>query len=148
MIDPSEILENYRKELTLTYDQFIAQHQVKENQIVNDVGYEKMIQLKRIDMNSDEHFFFKDNMMKIIYLTNNKLVGIIWSEFIQSIHKNDQGEIVGSRASKIANHIIYAKNGIAASIEGDNVIFIEFFPPQSLQEYLSGIYKKPLSFRR
>ena len=141
-------LNDYKHCFNLSYDQFIAQHNIQDSQIQENRGYEKMTNLVLVEMSDDQFFFFKDGKLKMIYISNDVVAKQVWAEFENTTETNTPRKIVRSRAGKTANQIIFAGSGITASIAGDDVAFIELYPPCSLQDYLDNIYKEVQPFIR
>jgi hypothetical protein len=50
------------------------------------------------------------------------------------------------RSSTTANQYVQAERGVAYSEDGDEVEFVEVFPPRSLEAYLEDIYRDPGEF--
>ncbi len=53
-----------------------------------------------------------------------------------------------SRAGKRANLWVWPEEGMACSVQGDTIHFLEVFPPCSRDEYEARIYRKPPRFVR
>jgi hypothetical protein len=141
-------LNDYKKYLTLSYDQFITDHNIHDSQIVKNVSYEKITPLNRIQTGDNQYFFFKDGELKIIYISDSILIKKIWAEFKNSPNANTPETIVRSRAGKTSNQLIFSDQGITASTDGDTVDFIEIYSPQPLHDYLTNIYRDPGPFIR
>jgi hypothetical protein len=138
----------YKRCLTLRYDQFIAEHQIGRDQIDKDVRYEKITDVDRVQLGDDQHFYFKDGGLKMIYLSEGRLATTVWTEFKSSADASASETVVRSRAGKTANQVVFAEQGITASVQGNDVNFVEIYPPQSLEEYLATIYREPMPFIR
>jgi hypothetical protein len=134
--------------LTLRYDQFIAEHQIGHDQIEKDVHYEKIADVDRVQLSDGQYFYFKDGELKLIYLSEGKLATRMWDEFKNSASARASETVVRSRAGKTANQVVFAEQGITASVQGTDVNFIEIYPPQSLEDYLATIYREPKPFIR
>ena len=139
---------DYKRCLTLRYDQFIAEYQIGHNQIDKDVRYEKIADVDRLQLGDDQYFYFKGGELKLIYLSEGKLATKTWDEFKNSARARASETVVRSRAGKTANQVVFAEQGITASVQGNDVNFIEIYPPQSLEDYLATIYREPKPFIR
>ncbi len=51
-----------------------------------------------------------------------------------------------SRAGKEFVHFVHAEQGVAYSGDDQEIIFLEVFPPRSLQTYLAEVYRAPGPF--
>ena len=52
-----------------------------------------------------------------------------------------------SRAGKVP-HYVHPEKGVAYSVKGEHILFVEIFPPCSLKAYMDEIYKEPAPFRK
>jgi hypothetical protein len=138
----------YKHYLTQSYDQFIAGHQIGDDQIDKDVRYEKITDVDCVRLGYGQHLFFKAGQLKLIYISAGELATRIWDEFKRSPQGDAPGNVVRSRAGKTANQIVVAEQGITASIQRDEINFLEIYPPQSLADYLANIYVEPKPFIR
>lgn len=138
----------YKRCLTLRYDQFITEYQIGHDQIDKDVRYEKITGVDRIQLGDGQYFYFKGDELELIYLSEGKLATKVWEEFKSTAAVSASETVVRSRAGKTANQIVFAEQGITASVQGSDVNFIEIYPPQSLEDYLANIYREPKPFIR
>ncbi|MFO1207116.1 MAG: hypothetical protein U1E63_15575 [Burkholderiales bacterium] len=53
-----------------------------------------------------------------------------------------------SRASKTFTHSVYPAAGLAFSAHGQDIAYVEVFPPRTLQDYLDRIYVDPGAFTK
>lgn len=134
--------------MTLRYDQFIAEYQIGHDQIDKDVRYEKITDVDRIQLGDNQYFYFKGGELKLIYLSEGKLATKVWEEFKSSVDTRAPETVVRSRAGKTSNQMVFAEQGFTASVKGNEVDFIEIYPPQSLEDYLTTIYREPKPFIR
>jgi len=142
-------LGEYRSNFSLTWHQFIAHHNVQPNQILEDVRYEKIIPATRVQLSSkDEYFFFRDNELMLIYISDSALTQQLWAEFKEAGNAGMPAERLRSRAGKTSNQNIFPEQGFTVSMHHDEVDFIEIYAPQSLDEYVANIYREPGLFKR
>jgi len=141
-------LDDYKKCFNLSYDQFIATNNIHSGQIHENVRYEKIPDVRRVDLADNHFFFFKDGKLKIIYISDEGSTKKIWGEFKSTTNINAPEKTARSRAGKTSYQLIFAGQGITASITHDDVDFIEIYPPCSLQAYLEKIYREPGPFIR
>lgn len=140
-------LSDYKKSLDLSYDQFITQNKIPHSRINNNVSYEKIKDVSRVDLSDDQFFFFKAGKLRMIYISDEAVVKKIWAEF-NSTKINAPEKTVRSRAGKTSNQLIFARQGITVSMDNDNVDFIEIYPPCSPDDYLENIYREVRPFIR
>lgn len=139
---------DYKHYLTLSYDQFVAEHHIGGEQIDKDVRYEKITDVDCVKLGYGQFFYFQAGKLKLIYLSGGELANRIWDEFNRSAYADAPNSEVRSRAGKKSNQIVVAEQGITASVQGDDVDFLEIYPPQSLEDYLAHIYREPGRFIR
>lgn len=139
---------NYKKWFTLSYNEFIAANKIGINQVHEGVRYEKITGAIRVDVPDDGFFFFKHGILKIIYISNDAQAERLWGEFKDSFDTNTPKKTVRSRAGKTSNQLIFASQGITASLKGHRIDFIEIYPPCSLEDYLDNVYREPGLFIR
>jgi hypothetical protein len=138
----------YKHYFTLSYDQFITEHQIRQDQIDKDVRYEKITDVDCVKLGYGQFLYFQAGKLKLIYLSGGELASRIWDEFKRSAHANAPNKVVRSRAGKTSNQIIVAEQGISASVHKDDVDFMEIYPPRSIEGYLASIYREPKPFIR
>lgn len=63
-------------------------------------------------------------------------------------HLGDEPVRLASRAGKLAHLLVHATEGIAYSVRGETVHFLEVFRPRSRREYETQIYREPGPFIR
>ena len=141
-------LDDYKECFDLSYDQFIAHHSIQDGQIHESLRYEKITDVTRIDVGHNRFYFFKGGELKMIYISNDALANKLWKEFTSAANASAPERTVRSRAGKTSNQLIFAGLGITASINREEVDFIEIYPPCSLQDYLEKIYREPPKFVR
>jgi hypothetical protein len=112
------------------------------------VSYEKITDVSRVCLRGNQYFFFRDGKLQIIYISDPVLAKNLWNEFKSQAYLNTPDKTVRSRAGKTSNQVIFAGEGITASISQDNVDFIEIYSPCALQDYLRRIYLEPGPFIR
>ncbi|MFD1002720.1 hypothetical protein ACFQ21_25570 [Ohtaekwangia kribbensis] len=138
---------DYQTCFSLSYDQFIAQHNIPIDRIHENVRYEKVTNACRVDMRNRQFFFFQNGTLRVIYISDDVLAKKLWDEFNSSARQVPD-ETVRSRAGKTSNQLIFAGKGITASINKGVVDFIEIYPPCTQQDYLENIYHEPQRFIR
>jgi hypothetical protein len=141
-------LSNYKKWLTFSYSEFLTENKFRIIRIEEDLRYEKIAGVIRVEMSENEYFFFKDGALKIVYISNDDLADRLWHEFQNSLSADTPEKTVRSRAGKTSRQLIFASQGITASLTNNSVDFIEIYPPCSLQGYLDTVYKEPGLFIR
>lgn len=140
-------LGDYRKCFDLSYEQFLAQNNVRASQIEEDVSYEKVTGVARVELGNGQFFFFKDGKLKVIYTSDEVVASKLWNEFLANAD-NTPEQVARSRAGKTSNQLIFAGHGITASTTRGEVDFIEIYAPCSLQNYLENIYRDVPKFIR
>lgn len=138
---------DYQRNFALTFDQFIAHHNIQSNQVHKNVRYEKIKNATRVDLANAQHFFFYEGQLKMVYISDEVLAKNVWHEF-KSTASVDKHETIRSRAGKTSNQLVFAEQGITVSINKTDVDFIEIYPPCTLQAYFDNIYREVGPFIR
>ncbi len=141
-------LQEYRQSFNTEYHEFIRINNVAANQIHENLRYEKLINVTRIDLPDNRLFFFRDGRLQIIYISGEESVSELWNEIKHSVNIDMPENMVRSRAGKTANQLIFASNGFTASVNKNEVHFIEIYPPCSVDQYMDSIYEEPSPFIR
>lgn len=141
-------LSEYRKCFNLSLEEFIARYEIKESQIEDNVEYQKIEGVTRIEVLENEYFFFQGEKLKIVYISDEQIAQNTWVAFKASTKADASEKTVRSRAGKTSNQEIFASKGFAASIKRDEVDFVEVFEPCSLREYLENVYEEVGKFIR
>jgi hypothetical protein len=139
-------LEEYKKYFSVAFDEFTWLNEISADQIHEDVRYEKITDVTRVDRDENESFFFKGGKLKLIYISNEALINRLWNEF--KLTSTAPAETVRSRAGKTSNQLIFAAHGITVSITKDEVHFIEIYLPCTVDDYLENVYREPGKFIR
>jgi hypothetical protein len=134
--------------LKLNYDQFLEQNNILRDQVNENVCYEKIADVTRVDLPNNQFFFFKDGKLEIIYISDDVVTKKIWNEFKRILNSEAAEKTVRSRAGKTSNQLIFATQGVTVSLTNDDVDFIEIYTPCSLHEYLEKIYREVQPFIR
>jgi len=87
-------------------------------------------------------------MLKLIYISNDVFAQRLWNEFKEKVNEDSPDDRLRSRAGKKSNQLVFAGEGFAASIHGDDVDFVELYAPCTLETYLSEVYREPGRFIR
>ena len=74
-------LDDYRKCFDLHRDQFIALHNIPGDKLHENVRYEKIADVTRVDLGNNQYFFFNGGQLKMIYISDETLTKEIWREF-------------------------------------------------------------------
>jgi hypothetical protein len=114
---------------------------ISEENIEQNVGYEKLTQLTRLH-NPDVHpgyFYFRDGKLAMLYIGDDEYLKTLEPKVLET-RLPQASAILRSRAGKHYNHYVYPSQGVAFSADSDNVSFIEIFPPTSLEKYQAEIY--------
>lgn len=141
-------LNDYKRWFSLSLNDFIAEYKIDSAQVHENVRYEKITDVTRVDGPNEEFLFFSSGSLKMIYISNEAQAESLWREFNEAFDSNTSEKMVRSRAGKTSNQLIFAGQGFTASIKNEEVDFIEIYPPCSLQDYLDNIYKEPGLFIR
>ena len=141
-------LQDYRECFNLSYEQFVATNNIDSSQIDENVSYQKIADVSRINLPDNQFFYFHDGKLKMIYISGEALVNKIWSEFKLSTNTDAPEKTGRSRGGKMSNQVIFAALGFTASIARDEVDFIEIYPLCTLQDYLDNVYREPPKFIR
>lgn len=95
------------------------------------------------------HYYFQDDALAMVYFNpaTKVVTGISPDDFFTSFGEQEAGDVLRSRAGKLANHYVFPEHGLAFSEEDEEVIFIEVFAPCSRASYLKEIYLEPAPFK-
>lgn len=141
-------LNDYQQQLLVDVDEFINRNRIPESQIAKHVQYEKLQDVTCINLEDGLWYYFDHGKLQLIYASNEVLARTLWDEFQTRVGSISPEKIVGSRAGKTSNQLVFASHGFAASITKDEVHFIEMFPPCTVEYYLNHIYQEPRPFIR
>jgi len=139
-------LEEYQKYFSVALNEFTWLNEISADHIHEDVRYEKITDVTRVDRAENESFFFKDGKLKVIYISNEALVNNVWNQF--KLTNTTPEETVRSRAGKASNQLIFATQGLTISVTKDEVHFVEIYHPCTVEEYVENIYREPAKFIR
>jgi hypothetical protein len=138
--------QDYKSCFNFTLDQFLAQNNLGESQVQNDLRYEKIKDVSRVTLGNRQFFFFKENQLRLIYISDDAATKQLWKEFKDTTNMASPDDTIRSRAGKTSNQVVFATSGLTASFTKDDVDFIEIYRPCTLQEYLEKIYQEPPPF--
>jgi hypothetical protein len=128
----------------LTLDDAKERLGVAEDKIEDGLRYEGMSDLT-LAHDADAHpgyFYFRDGRLVMLYVEN--LDGLDADSLRSELGEPEA--TLRSRAGKGYAHRVYPGRGIAYSSKGDDVAFVEVFPPTSLDRYEREIYEDPGEF--
>jgi hypothetical protein len=88
--------------------------------------------------------YLRDGRPQVIYVSGDGG----WTEAGLQAELGGPGAELRSRAGKTSTQHAYPEQGVAFSSDGDEVAFIEVFPPRPLADYERDIYREPGPFIR
>lgn len=139
-------LDSYVSLASLDKDQLIGRLDAGPQHLREGAAYEKatgLTELYKPDA-SPARFYFRDEKLVVIYLSDR---GVL-DQLDEATLESELGAPAGSLRSRAGKHSelrVYPEKGIAFS-SGDELDFIEIFPPTTLDGYKSAIYSEPGPF--
>jgi hypothetical protein len=92
-------------------------------------------------------FFFRDGTIAIIHVGDGAELKRLRGKAIFA-QLGGEGILLRSRACTPCNEHVYPEKGLTVSGEGDDVSFVDVYPPTTLAGYLKEIYIEPGAFVR
>ncbi|RAW00580.1 hypothetical protein [Pseudochryseolinea flava] len=141
-------LEDYKKCFAQHYTEFVLKHRIGDDQVTENVAYEKIKNVLRVDLGEGQFFYFKEGRLQMIYISNETVIKKLWEEFKRGEDIDNPDQTLRSRAGKTSNQLVFPSRGIAASVTHDEVDFMELYPPCTMEDYLENIYREFQPFIR
>ena len=110
-------------------------------------GYQALTHVDAIEAPDGATVYARGDEVKLVYLGPDALPGGVSHASLTSAVGAD-GQTLRSRQGKSALMHVVAPKGVAWSEDGDEVGFIEVFPPTTFEAYRREIYRRPALFRR
>lgn len=139
-------LDTYVSLVSLDKDQLIARLGAQPEHLREGAAYEKargLTEIYKPDANP-ARFYFRNEKLVVIYLSDRGVLDQLDEATLES-ELGAPADSLRSRAGKHSELRVYPDKGIAFS-SGDELDFIEFFPPTTLDGYKSAIYSEPGPF--
>lgn len=139
-------LDSYVALASLDKDQLIARLGARSEHLREGAAYEKATGLTEIykpDANP-ARFYFRGDQLVVIYLSDRGVLDQLDGGKLEA-ELGAPADSLRSRAGKRSELLVYPDKGIAVSM-GDELDFIEIFPPTTLDAYQSAIYSEPGPF--
>ena len=133
-----------RELLDLSQDALLARLGADESDIEPGVRYEGLENLSvlyRPDLFAGR-IYLRDGRPLLIYFSAPE--GAVEEWGVASGFDVD----LPSRAGKMFNHRVWVEAGLALSVDGEEIAFVEVFHPCTLEEYKRDIYREPGPFIR
>lgn len=146
MTDNQSMLDSYVALASLDKDQLIERLGARPEHIRDDATYEKATGLTEIynPQASPARFYVRGDQLVVIYLSDREVLGQLDEDALVA-ELGQPAEELRSRAGKHSELRVYPDKGIAMSV-GDEIEFLEIFPPATLDQYKSTIYVDPGPF--
>jgi hypothetical protein len=128
---------------TLTRDEVQARFAIDESGVDPDVAYEGLRGLDCLYKPSafPGHFFFRGNEPALIYIPRSALADTDAGALRQAL--GEPAATLSSRTGEDSSLLVYPEQGVAFATDGESVEIVEVFPPTTLDEYRTRIYKEP-----
>lgn len=98
-----------------------------------------LTRVRAASLGDDVDIYLRDDRVLLVYAGGDVVRALVPGELERRF--GPAAVVLRSRAGKRVNHRVYPDRGLAASVEGDAVIFVEMFTPMSRDEYLATIYE-------
>jgi hypothetical protein len=147
MTDTVSVLGRYTALRGLDRPAIIDKLEAKPEHIREHAAYERLSDVTEVHQPAADpaRFFFQGDKLVMIYLGDRTLLGTLTEDQLKAELGGGPGESLMSRAGKQSEMLVYPDKGVAFSI-GDEIDFLEIFPPCTLAEYQANIYSEPGPF--
>ncbi len=127
----------------LTREQVQDRFGIDESGVDPDVAYERLDGVDALYQPSafPGHFFFRGDDLAIIYIPRSALADDDPDELRQAL--GEPAATLSSRTGEDSSLLVYPDQGVAFATDGEHVEIVEIFPPTTLDEYRTRIYKEP-----
>jgi hypothetical protein len=102
-------------------------------------GYEGLSDVELVEAPGGERIFVRGDEVKMIYLGEECLPPSITHDALIEALGADTVRLRSSQGKSARQHVV-AEQGIAWSVEGDEVGFVEVFPPTDMETYRREVY--------
>lgn len=129
----------------LTLDEVEDQLGIAADKVESGLRYEGMsdLTLAHDAAAHPGYFYFRDGQPVMVYVEDTDLD----AESLRA-ELGEPEATLRSRAGKGYAHRVFPGRGIAYSSKGNDVAFVEVFPPVSLEQYEREVYEDPGEFTR
>ncbi len=141
------ILDTWMNMRNLNRQEIMQKLSAGQEHVQFNLKYEKLAPVDKIH-NPEKHpghFYFQGDRLVMLYVGQGEEIGHL--KMSRLIKKFGQPVELDSRAGKFP-HYVFPKKGFACSADGEQILFIEIFPPCTLEYYLEHIYEQPIPFRK
>lgn len=87
------------------------------------------------------HFFFRGDALAMIYIPRSALTDADPDELRRAL--GEPAATLSSRTGEDSSLLVYPDQGVAFATDGEHVEIVEVFPPATLDDYRTRIYKEP-----
>lgn len=129
-------------------NEFIARYSIRPESVREGAAYEGLRDVTEIHQKdvSPARFFFRGDKLVMIYLGDRSaLQAYSEAALMKRLGGAKQAIELRSRAGKTSNQYLFPAQGVAFSA-GEDVEFLEVFPPMTESEYRQAIYREPGPF--
>lgn len=133
---------------TVRKSDFITRYSIRPESVREGAAYEGLRDVTEIHQKdtSPARFFFRGDKLVMIYLGDpGALQAYSEDALVQRLGGAKQAVELRSRAGKTSNQYLFPRQGVAFSA-GEDVEFLEVFPPMTESEYRQTIYREPGPF--
>lgn len=127
----------------LTRDEVQARFAIDETGVDPDVAYEGLRGVDCLYQPSafPGHFFFRGDELAMIYVPRSALADADPGALRRAL--GEPAATLSSRTGEDSSLLVYPDQGFAFATDGERVEIVEVFPPTTLDEYRTRIYKEP-----
>jgi hypothetical protein len=127
----------------LTRDQVQERFGIDESGVDPDVAYERLGGVDALYEPSafPGHFFFRGDELVMIYIPRTALADTDLEELRRAL--GEPAATLSSRTGEDSSLLVYPDRGVAFATDGEKVEIVEVFPPTTLDDYRTRIYKEP-----
>jgi hypothetical protein len=145
--DAAQLLQEWEGIRRLAQEDAQARFAVTTEQVTPS-QYGQLQDLIELTNGSDlpGRLFYRDGQFVLLHVRGITLEGISAWDLLESLGTPDA--TLRSRAGKTHHIEVYGGRGLAISHGGDEIDFVQVFPPMSAEEYQATLYHEPSKFRR
>lgn len=138
-------LEEWLTLRALSRDELVQRVGASRPDVAEGVAYQGLRPVDRVQLPGERpaYAFFRGDELVMLYAGRGALKDISRASLEADL---GDGHELRSRAGKRSLLHVYPDRGVAFSADGDEVEFLEVFPPTTLERYESEIYREPGPF--
>ena len=116
---------------------------IPDSGVDRNVAYERITGVDRLHEPGafPGHFYFRGDELAMIYVPRTALADTDLGALRAAL--GEPSATLSSRTGEDSSLLVYPERGIAFATDGERVEIVEIFPPTTLDEYRTQIYKEP-----